>query len=391
MKSTPLRLAIHYHIEIEVDGNDLYCPGYYGVWIDSLSKYFEKIILIAHTSSVKSTYKIKSKNIEVIDLGVKPSHVFKRIFKFRSFQKIVLKNSHKFDCYGARIPTPLGAYLAYTVRNKPIFFLVVGNLWKLTMLSNMVSWKKYLLSLYWYLDGLFLSFLSRKAIVFANSDSYKNDYPLVKNIITVPTSTIMASDILYENKTLNNKGCKLLYLGRVAEEKGLEYLIEAVSGLIDAGFDVRLSIVGVEPGDESPCLQDLTEHLMLNKYIKFINYIEDQHDLKKILDDSDIMVIPSIWDSQPRSAWEGMSRGLPIIASTGVQSFKDSFVHKKDVYIIEPKKPNEIIKAVIEITSNPDLYSKLSTSSINIANMRTIEYSASHLVGKFLEKINTKY
>jgi glycosyltransferase involved in cell wall biosynthesis len=63
----------------------------------------------------------------------------------------------------------------------------------------------------------------------------------------IRSATLTADEITKEYKELNKDDVRLLYVGVLKSEKGVNYLIEGFKLLIDQGYNVRLTIVGDGP------------------------------------------------------------------------------------------------------------------------------------------------
>ena len=50
-KLKSLRLALHYHLEARILGDDIYYDGAFGKWVDELAIHFKEIILIIKVRS----------------------------------------------------------------------------------------------------------------------------------------------------------------------------------------------------------------------------------------------------------------------------------------------------------------------------------------------------
>ena len=48
-------LAVHYHVPIIRKEDKILCPHYFGIWIDSLAKYFGKVVLICYETKQPSS------------------------------------------------------------------------------------------------------------------------------------------------------------------------------------------------------------------------------------------------------------------------------------------------------------------------------------------------
>ncbi|MFR2139963.1 MAG: glycosyltransferase family 4 protein [Clostridium sp.] len=115
-----------------------------------------------------------------------------------------------------------------------------------------------------------------------------------------------------------------IYWGRLLPQKGVYEMLEAfrllVSETMDSTINLRLIIVGnasfgygtYSAYDQK--LQKLCEDKIIKDKIIFTGFLP--HDeIGSILSSCDVGVIPSIWDDPaPLTIFEGMSKGLPLIA-----------------------------------------------------------------------------
>ncbi|MTI11404.1 glycosyltransferase family 4 protein [Curvivirga aplysinae] len=98
---------------------------------------------------------------------------------------------------------------------------------------------------------------------------------------------------------------KLAFYGRFSEQKNLEALIEASSGL-----DVKLTLIG-----EGELEADLRQKAKkLNTNCTFIGR-QTQEALKDILAENDFFILPSHYEGHPKSLIETMAFGMPIVAA----------------------------------------------------------------------------
>ncbi len=110
----------------------------------------------------------------------------------------------------------------------------------------------------------------------------------------------------------------LIYLGRLAEEKGVEVLIEALSVLRQTrpDFSVRLKVVG--PGEDSYTskLRRLVEDRRLQGLVEFVGEVEAQK-IPTLLSRALVSVVPSLWyENLPNSILESYACGTAVVASS---------------------------------------------------------------------------
>jgi glycosyltransferase involved in cell wall biosynthesis len=102
----------------------------------------------------------------------------------------------------------------------------------------------------------------------------------------------------------------IAYLGRLASQKRIPFLLKALRKLHDSGHDLKLSIHGHGPLKHS--LMDLTDRLGLGKHVRFGGAYKE---IDEVLSDVDLVVLPSEWEGMPNVVLECGMYGIPIIGS----------------------------------------------------------------------------
>lgn len=105
------------------------------------------------------------------------------------------------------------------------------------------------------------------------------------------------------------QGKYLLYFGRLAKEKGIETLIEAMQHV----SDFTLKIVGEGPDQEN--LENLILELGLEDKIEMTGYLSG-YKLQETIDQAAAVIMPSVWpENMPLSLLESLAKGKVVIAS----------------------------------------------------------------------------
>ncbi len=98
---------------------------------------------------------------------------------------------------------------------------------------------------------------------------------------------------------------KMLFVGRFERRKGLKELIKAYKSLSKQGNEIQLSIAGPIP-----------DHLKDKQSgIVYFGSINDEGQMKRIMDDHHVLVAPSISEGMPTVILEGMARGMAIVCA----------------------------------------------------------------------------
>lgn len=158
-----------------------------------------------------------------------------------------------------------------------------------------------------------------------------------KNInICVVNNTVSQKNI---NADWNEK-MNFVFLGVLIKRKGVEDLIRATKLMVEeknTNFEVSIAGTGVE---EKKLMKQVHDN-SLEKYVVFRGWLNDK-EKESLLENAQVMVLPSYNEGLPMSILEGMSYGLPII-STNVGDIP-SVVSKENGFLYEPGNVEELRK-----------------------------------------------
>ncbi|OIO19925.1 MAG: hypothetical protein AUJ23_01230 [Candidatus Magasanikbacteria bacterium CG1_02_32_51] len=153
-------------------------------------------------------------------------------------------------------------------------------------------------------------------------------------------------------QTTDNSKIRLMFVGRLAEPKRPEMIIEVIGNFEKEIQDkIQLTIIG--DGKKKEFLQNLAKEKKVD--VIFAGNLERN----KVIDElvkSDIFVFVSAWEGFPYTILEAMSVGLPVIASNvgGISEVVDNTVGR----LVE-NGSIQIAQALLELINNPELRWKL--------------------------------
>jgi glycosyltransferase involved in cell wall biosynthesis len=104
----------------------------------------------------------------------------------------------------------------------------------------------------------------------------------------------------------------MLFVGRVAFEKNIGFLLEMTKVLIEKNSDALLVVAGQGPAEKS--LHKLAADLGLDHNIKFIGYLDRNTELNACYQAADIFVFSSKSETQGLVLLEAMAQGTPVVA-----------------------------------------------------------------------------
>ena len=154
--------------------------------------------------------------------------------------------------------------------------------------------------------------------------------------------TVDIQKYLYEKpqKTTQNEGLQLLYVGSLIQRKGLDLLLPA---LAKTPQNIRLWIVG--EGQEKDLLQKQCTELKISDRVEFLGYQEGEP-LQKLYRTADAFVLPTREDCFGLVLLEAMCASLPIISSKYADGARDLVSDGENGYIIDPEDVDGFAEAI---------------------------------------------
>jgi len=147
-----------------------------------------------------------------------------------------------------------------------------------------------------------------------------------------------------------------LFVGRVAHEKNIGFLLAAVQEARQSLPEVLLLIAG-----EGPAMRDLqakTLELGLGDAVKFIGYLDRGRGLPDCYAAADIFVFASRTETQGLVLLEAMAAGLPVVALAEMGTV-DILAPGRGC-VVPPATPAAFGRAVADLLSQPTLWRRLA-------------------------------
>ena len=135
-------------------------------------------------------------------------------------------------------------------------------------------------------------------------------------------------------------------IGRLMEQKGMEYLLQAFARLSRRGSDMKLVIVG--EGELRQDLECLARHLQVSDRVVFTGIRNDIPHLMRLFD---VFVLPSLWEGQPITIVEAMAAGRAIVA-TDVGGNAEILHHGEFGVLVSPRDENALADAIDALLSD---------------------------------------
>ena len=178
----------------------------------------------------------------------------------------------------------------------------------------------------------------------------------------------------------NEDDVVLIFVGRIAPEKNLKFLLQAFAGVQEAYQNVRLLLVG--GGPELEKLKEWVKKSRLEEYVCFTGIVS-YAEIPEYVCMANAFVTASVTEVHPLTVIEAMSAGLPVlgIISPGVgdtvQDGMNGFLTHNDMAAFAAK--------LSRLVSEGELRSKLAQGAFQTAQDYAIEHTSQILLEKYQE------
>ncbi|GEM_PF-1217763 len=315
-------------------------------------------------TNVPNKTKIKFNNVHVIELPYSTSYIsaLKNIYSYYTILKKISKVTNIFYC---RVPDPF-SWMPQLIFKKKTIMHYVGD--SIEVIKNNENWNiiRKTIMIIGYLPDLLLTILaSKKSIVYTNGIHIHNKLLKYKIDSKVVISSTINSNSLINNPIINKRSkdrVKLIYLGHIRYSKGINCLINLLNLMKKCCFDFIFNIVG-----DGEMYDILHKHIITNdltEKVVLYGFINDRKKIKKIIQESDLFIFPSLSEGSPRVIIEAMAWGTPVI-STPVGSLPFCFEDKKEIRYFDFDNYFKAFEIIKEYTSNEFEFNLLRYNAYN--------------------------
>jgi glycosyltransferase involved in cell wall biosynthesis len=172
---------------------------------------------------------------------------------------------------------------------------------------------------------------------------------------------------------------RMLFVGRIVYQKGLDILFQALGGLSD--LEWQLTLVG--DGNQCPHLKDQARSLGILDRIHFAGWLTGDA-LVRQYQQANLYVAPSRHEGMPNVVLEAMASGLPVMASdiAGNEELVESRVNGM---LVPPGDVQALQNSLREILSKPE-----KQQEMGIASRKRVEdtYTWSVMADRYLDIMN---
>ena len=281
------------------------------------------------------------------------------------------KNFNVIQCFGLYLYIPPALIMKYLFGKKVIARLECaghyGDFWRI----NQLRCRKLVMGSAKLLDNIInISTDIQEELV-------SNNFP-AKKLVHIANSVNVNQFKPPGNYTKDKRSKAICFVGRLEEQKGLDYLLRAMDIVREKEHAAKLFVVG--DGQMKSSLESLCEELQLQNRVFLVGAKDD---VLTYYQSADIFVLPSIAEGLPLSLLEAMSCALPVVATlvggnaemldshfeVGKTTINDYHIGENGI-LVNPRDTKGLAKALLRLLKDDDLSKQLGSKARTLVENR---------------------
>lgn len=160
------------------------------------------------------------------------------------------------------------------------------------------------------------------------------------------------------NKSRTEGNVLIGNVGRLSEQKGMQYFVEAAEITAKSHPEARFIIVG--DGEEKERLQQSAAAKKLQEKVFFLGYRDD---IQNVMSQLDFIVLSSLWEGLPLTPIEAYSVGKTVVA-TAVDGTPEIVRDNIDGFLVEPRNPVQLAERMIALIEHPEMRKSMEAQAV---------------------------
>ena len=357
---------------------EIYMQSASGRVAEALARNFERVCVCArvvhNAPPAPFDFPLDAPNLELIEQPFWSTTAASLLHLF-GIARAYIRTCRQADVLFVRGMCPYTAvlYLCAAAFRKPICHWVVGDPLALLRTGRRNGPLLDAIALFYALQDRLFTRLGRwltNGTLLCNGRELARAYASPRTIEIV-SSTVEETDFFVRIDTCQGPTVRILFVGFIRPEKGIEYLLDAVS-LLKGDVPWELEIVGPREFQEySEKLNSISAARGIRERINWMGYIPNGMPLFDRMRAADVFVLPTLSEGTPHVLVEARANGLPCISTTvgGVPSVvTDGY----DALLVPPKDARALAGAIERVVSDAELRRALIRNGLTAARMQTL-------------------
>jgi glycosyltransferase involved in cell wall biosynthesis len=218
-----------------------------------------------------------------------------------------------------------------------------------------------------------------------------NDYRLDPDLTAVIGRGVSDRRAHTRDEVARNGPLRILFVGRIEPRKGVDTLLAAARELIDRHRDVTFTLAGpnADPSYGQSVADEASRHPRLHDVVRFAGEVSDS-ELARLYDESDIVCVPSRYESHGIVLLEAMMFGKPIV-TCDAGGIDEVVQDGHDGLLVPPDDPFALSDGLRRLVSDPGLRSRLGAAARDAYERRFDAQEAARRMQSFVEEARSRH
>ena len=226
-------------------------------------------------------------------------------------------------------------------------------------------------------------------------DLFKEKYGYARSVHIVPTGIDVEK--FYPEKNNQTKALELrrklgikddefviLFVGRMGNEKSVDFLIENHKAILKENKKARLLLIGDGPDIDN--LKDITKKNKLEDSVIFAGRVPWEN-ISLYYQIPDVFTTASKTETQGLTVLEAMAAGLPVVALDD-DAFREVVSDDYNGFLFKDKKG--YVDAMVKIMKDPNLRDRLAVQARNTVEAHSAKYFAEQVLDVYKKALKSR-
>lgn len=202
-------------------------------------------------------------------------------------------------------------------------------------------------------------------------DAIAKRFPTAK-VTAIPAVTVDPNELPHDasKATTSPDNKKLMYVGRIAEERQLDQMIRALDLVNNKVAGVELDLYGYGDPDYQKKLENLAKDLKVDKQVHFKDYVTD---LDERYGQYTMLLNTAAADGGPLSLLEAQAHGLPVISYRFHYGPSDEIANKEDGYLVAKNDLAIMANLIVDLLQQPEKRAEFGKKALENVSQRLDE------------------
>jgi len=188
----------------------------------------------------------------------------------------------------------------------------------------------------------------------------------------------------------------VLFVGRIRENKGVEYLVRAAADIVGTFGHRDVCFLLVGPVEDFGAEKYAARHHYLQRVVSLVQSHELQKhvmllgevpvgELGSLYAASDIFVLPSLFEASPKAVLEAMAFGIPVV-TTRVGMLPQAIEDGYNGFLVQPGDVDELTQKIVYLIEHPG---DRATMGANARRKAEVEFNWDRVAQRMVEAYYT--